>query len=88
MIVKTNGFELTIADEYVECEVHHDNSVWYFLEEYLTDELMELIEEYINKDITLLQFVTSFYDSIEFEDEEGEKKPHEFTLDEWNYILG
>ena len=88
MVVKTNGFELTIDEEYVECEVHFNNTVWYFLEEYLTDELLELIEEYINKDITLLDFVSSFYDSILFEDEGEEQSPHEFTLEEWRYILG
>ena len=88
MIVKAKGFELTINEEYVECEVLFNNAVWYFLEEYLTDDLMELIEEYNNKNITLLQFVTSFYDSIKFEDENEEQEPHEFTTEEWSYILG
>lgn len=88
MKIKANGFELTIEEEYVECEVRHNNTVWYFLEEYLTDELLELIEDYLNKDITLLQFVSAFYDSIEFEDEAEEQKPHEFTIEEWRYILG
>lgn len=87
MVVKTSGFKLTIDEEYVECEVQYNNTVWYFLEEYLTDELLELIEEYINKDITLLDFVSSFYDSIQFEDEGEEQSPHEFTLEEWRYIL-
>ena len=88
MVVKTSGFKLTINEEYVECEVQYNNTVWYFLEEYLTDELIELIEEYRNKNITLLQFVSDFYDSIQFEDEDEEQIPHEFTLEEWRYILG
>ena len=88
MKIEMNGFRLTVSNEYVECEVQYNNTVWYFLEEYLTDELMDLVELYINKDITLLDFVTNFYDSIQFEDEGEEQEPHEFTLEEWRYILG
>ena len=88
MVVKTKGFELTINDDYVECEVLFNNTVWYFLEEYITDDLLELIEDYTNKNISLLSFVKSFYDSVSFEDEEGEQNPYEFTSDDWEYILG
>lgn len=88
MKVEMSGFKLAVSDEYVECEVQYNNTVWYFLEEYLTDELMDLVELYINKDITLLDFVSNFYDSIQFEDEDEKQSPHEFTLEEWRYILG
>ena len=87
MKVKRNGFELTINEEYVECEVQYNNTVWYFLEEYLTDELVEIIEAYINKEISLLDFVISFFDGVEFEDEDEKMEDYEFTLNDWKYIL-
>lgn len=87
MKVKRNGFELTINDEYVECEVQYNNTVWYYLEEYLTDELVEIIEAYINKEISLLDFIISFFDGVEFEDEDEKMKDYEFTLNDWKYIL-
>lgn len=87
MKVKMNGIKLTINNEYVECEVQYNNTVWYFLEEYLTDELIELVEAYINKEISLLDFVISFFDGVEFEDEDDSRPAYEFTLKDWKYIL-
>lgn len=87
MKVKLNGFELSVCNEYVECEVQYNNTVWYFLEEYLTDELVELVETYINKEISLLDFVISFFDGVEFEDEDEKRPAYEFTLKDWKDIL-
>lgn len=84
--IKTDLLDLTITDDYVECEVEYNYTIWYNLEEYLTDDLMELIDDFINGEISLYTFLTIFYDCVLFEDENGQKHPYEFTESDWKYI--
>lgn len=84
--IKTDLLDLTITDDYVECEVEFNHTVWYNLEEYLTDDLLALIDDFMNGEISLFTFLTIFYDSVMFIDENEEKHPYEFTEKDWKYI--
>ena len=89
MRIKNNRINLLISVEhdFVECEVHLFGTIWYHLYSSITDDMLDLLKGYNNGDITLLEFVEYLYDCIKFDDESGKYKPHEFTTEEWEYIL-
>ena len=89
MRIKNNRINLLInvENDFLECEVHLFGTIWYHLYSSLTDDMLDLLNEYNNRDITLLELLEYWYDSIKFEDEYIEQKPREFTTEEWEYIL-
>ena len=89
MKIKNNRVILVVDTEndFAECEVNLFGTVWYHLYSSLADDMLDLINDYNNMDITTLEFVEYLYDCIKFDDEAGRYKPHEFTTEEWEYIL-
>ena len=89
MRIKNNKINLLISQEhdFAECEVNLFSTVWYHLYISLDDNMLLALNEYNNGEISLLEFIEYLYDSIRFDDESGKYKPHEFTAEEWEYIL-
>lgn len=85
--IKSKGFILRIDDDFVDIEVYYNGTWWYYLEEYLTDDMVDLIDEWRYGGITLLTFVNTFFEDVKFSDEEDKETPHEFNLEEWRQIL-
>ena len=89
MRIKNNRINLLISKEhdFAECEINLFGTTWYHLYISLADNMLLALNEYNIGEIGLLELLEYWYDSIRFDDESGKYKPHEFTTEEWEYIL-
>lgn len=85
MKIKTRTVICTIEDEYVECEIQYNNKWWYYLEEYIDDNLSDMITDFKNGKISLFTFCNDFFFSVYFLDEDDNEK--NFSASEWGEIL-
>ena len=85
MKIKTRTVICTIEDEYVEIEVLFDNRWWYYLEQYVDDNLLDMINEFREGKISLFTFCNDFFFSVSFLDEDDNERA--FSASEWGEIL-
>lgn len=86
--IKTKKIILNVYDdEYVSIEVYFNKTWWYREEQFIVDDYLELLNNYLNGEITLLEFLSDFFYDVKFEDEGEEQEAHEFSLEEWQEIL-
>lgn len=86
--IKTKKIILNVYDdEYVSIEVYFNKTWWYREEQFIIDDYLEILNNYLNGEITLLEFLSDFFYDVKFEDEGEEQEAHEFSFEEWQEIL-